>query len=236
MFTDAGGTTFVFVTGSAKTGDDFARSVPPGLARIRVVAEAGRPAFPRIDQLERRETFHNPGSPVVSSDGGAGAVVWVLDTGAPRSAPLYGAAAPRPVLYAFDALSLRLLWRSPPGALFPSGKYNEPAVADGTVFVGTDRIQAFGLGAAVQAAPAAPPTTEPAMASDAGLAGGDIYRARCAACHDRGQPGTPPRATLARMTRARIEAALLGGVMRPMATGLSPAEVARVARFLTGAP
>ena len=31
------------------------------------------------------------------------------------------------------------------GTAHASGKYNEPVIARGTVFVGTDRIQAFGL-------------------------------------------------------------------------------------------
>src|SRR5258708_13622136 len=35
-----------------------------------------------------------------------------------------------------------------PAQLNVGGKYNAPAFARGTVFVGTDRIQAFGLGAA----------------------------------------------------------------------------------------
>jgi len=44
------------------------------------------------------------------------------------------------VLYAFDALTLKLLWQSADGELETSGKYNEPATARGTVFVGTDRV------------------------------------------------------------------------------------------------
>ena len=43
-------------------------------------------------------------------------------------------------------MTLKLLWKSAPGQLHASGKYNEPTIARGTVFVGTDRIQAFGLG------------------------------------------------------------------------------------------
>jgi hypothetical protein len=71
--------------------------------------------------------------------------VWVLDPNARRSALLVGDEAPQPVLYAFDGMTLRLLWRSVPGQLHASGKYNEPVIARGAVFVGTDRIQAFGL-------------------------------------------------------------------------------------------
>ena len=89
--------------------------------------------------------LENPGSALVTSNGPRDAVVWVLDPNASRSALLVGDGAPRPILYAFDAMTLRLLWKSAPGQLQASGKYNEPAIARGVVFVGTDRIQAFGL-------------------------------------------------------------------------------------------
>ena len=229
VFADANGATFVYATGSAKSGDDFATSVPPGLARLRIVAEAGKPAFPRVDGLEKTQSFQNPGSPVISSNGGRGAIVWVLDMNAPRSASLYGANAPRPVLYAFDAATLKLLWKNTSGVLQASGKYNEPAVVDGTVLVGTDRIQAFGLlgratskalvsksGATpikpVQPKPgrqtviaktaAAPSTT--AMPIDI-LAGQRTFRARCASCHEAGQPGTPSRTDLNCLPSTRVE-------------------------------
>ena len=140
------GTNYVFVTGSSKTGDDFEISVPPGLARLEIVTTPGEHAYLRVDQLEHTQTLHNPGSPVVTSNGSRDAIVWVLDTDAPRSTPLYGPNAPQPVLYAFDADDFTLLWRSPPGVLATGGKYSEPTIARGTVFVGTDRIQAFGLG------------------------------------------------------------------------------------------
>lgn len=144
-FRAASGESYLFVTGSSKTGPNFMESVPPGLAKLKIVTADKQPAYLKIDRLEQTQTFMNPGSPVVTSNGGKDAIVWVLDTNAKRTAPLYGASAPQPVLYAFDALSLGLLWKSPPGALQTSGKYNEPTIVNGVVFVGTDRIQAFGL-------------------------------------------------------------------------------------------
>jgi len=144
-FQDVTGANYVFVTGSTKRSEDLSVSAPPGLARLKIVTTPGRPAYLRLDQLENTQTLQNPGSPIVTSHGGADAIVCVLDTNAARSAPLYGPTAPQPILYAFDALSLKLLWKSRPGVLFTSGKYNEPAVVNGVVFVGTDRIQAFGL-------------------------------------------------------------------------------------------
>ncbi len=144
-FRDAGGRAYLFATGNTRREAGSAYAVAPSLARLEVVAAPGKPAYLRIDQLERTVVLENPGSPVVTSNGYRDAIVWVLDENARRSALLAGAGAPRPVLYAFDAQSLKLLWKSAPGILHTSGKYNEPAFARGTVFVGTDRIQAFGL-------------------------------------------------------------------------------------------
>jgi mono/diheme cytochrome c family protein len=249
---------YIFASGSAKTGDDFSTSAPPGLARIELVAAPGKPAYLRIDRLEGTQIFGNPGSPVVSSAAGADAIVWVLDTNAPRTAPLYGDQAPMPVLYAFDAVTLKLLWKSAPGELATSGKYNEPAVADGLVLVGTDRVQAFGLRSkrlstssvsrgkpranSVAARPATAATDRvlppagraPAVGkSDPIAVGRTIFRARCAACHESRQPGTPSRADLAKLPQAQIVDILLRGVMRPMANGLSGQDANNVAQFVT---
>jgi len=144
-FHAATGEDYVYVTGSSKRAEDFSTSRPPGLARVKIITSAGQPAYLQLDQLEQMQTFQNPGSPIVTSSGGEGAIVWVLDINVPRLASLYGTHAPQPVLYAFDALSLKLLWKSAPGVLSSGGKYNEPTVVNGAVFVGTDRIQAFGL-------------------------------------------------------------------------------------------
>jgi hypothetical protein len=140
-----GGARYLFVTGASKAGPTSAESVPPGLVRLALVADPGIPAHLAHDGRETATTLVNPGSPVVSSQGGRDAVVWVLDPAQPRLAPLLGPAAARPVLYAFDALTLRRLWRSRPGDLEVGGKYAAPTVARGLVFVGTDRLRAFGL-------------------------------------------------------------------------------------------
>jgi competence ComEA-like helix-hairpin-helix protein len=85
---------------------------------------------------------------VVSSNGSKDAIVWVLDENARRSAILTGPKAPHPVLYAIDPTTLKVLWKSDPDLLQASGKYNSPTIADGNVYVGTDRIVAFGTGSA----------------------------------------------------------------------------------------
>lgn len=135
---------FLFVTGQTKVAEDADAPTVPCLARLRIVTAPGRPAYLEVDQSEQSQIFGNPGSPLVSSRGGRDAIVWVLDENAPRTALLAGPNPPQPVLYAFEALTLKLLWKSPAGALRTSGKYNEPLIARGTVFIGTDRIQAFG--------------------------------------------------------------------------------------------
>ena len=121
-----------------------------------------------------------------------------------------------------------MLWRSAPGELPTSGKYNEAAFGGGLVFVGTDRVQAFGAGGtreenrhAFEAADAQPQMA--ANASDvAGLDAKAIYGQRCAMCHDHPQGNIPSRARLATLPRERIIGALTTGVMRSRHT--SPSE------------
>lgn len=144
-YRDASGTSYLFVSGATKAAADSPVSVPPSLVRLRVVTQPGAPAYLAVDRQAGRPALQNPGSPVVTSNGPADAVVWVLDPDMPRLAPLVGPSVRRPVLYAFDGATLALLWRSAPGALEVGGKYSSPTVAHGVVFVGTDRIQAFGL-------------------------------------------------------------------------------------------
>jgi len=207
-----GDSQYLFLTGNTKKGQGVPDNVPPSLARLRVMEDRKSPWL-RIDQLEQTLVFENPGSPVVTSNGSRDAVVWVLDENARRTAPLKGARAPQPVLYALDALTLKLLWRSQPGQLATSGKYNEPVFARGTVFVGTDRIQAFGA--------------VPQIAD-----GKAIYQQRCAACHDQAEGRIPPRELLATRPEPYVVDALANGVMRDFAQGLSTVEIQAVARFV----
>jgi hypothetical protein len=145
VFRDSQGAIHVIVTGNTKKDAASITNVAPSLARLKVATTSSRPAWLTLEQLEKTLALENPGSPIVTSNGSRDPVVWVLDPNARRSALLVGDGAPQPVLYAFDAMSLRLLWKSAPGQLHASGKYNEPAIARGTVFIGTDRIQALGI-------------------------------------------------------------------------------------------
>jgi len=105
------------------------------VAKLQIVTAPGKPAFLRVTQLEKTQALQNASSPIVTSNGARSAIVWVLDTNGKRSAPLYGPDAPLAVLYAFDATNLKLLWKSAPGQLATTGKYNEPTVLNGVAYV-----------------------------------------------------------------------------------------------------
>lgn len=130
------GSGHLFVAGSTKAARCSADVVPPSLARLRVDADRLT-----VEATDAELRFLNPGSPVVTSDAGDGVVVWVLDGNAKRTAALLEPTTPTPVLYAVDGTTMKLLWRSEP--LGPSGKYATPVVANGTVYVASDRLIAF---------------------------------------------------------------------------------------------
>jgi hypothetical protein len=144
FFTNATGESYLYVTGTTLGADDGG-SVPPSVVRLRVSFGAGQPTSLAVDAATTDSVMLNPGSPVGSSQGTAGAIVWVVDENAPRKQPLTDPAIPHPVLYAIDATTLQTLYRSGATDLDVGGKYVTPVVAHGTVFVGTDRIQAFSL-------------------------------------------------------------------------------------------
>jgi quinoprotein glucose dehydrogenase len=59
-----------------------------------------------------------------------------------------------------------------------------------------------------------------------------LFQGRCASCHEPNIERAPSRATLAQMSPAQIAGALEGGVMAPMAVGLSKADIAMLAAHL----
>jgi hypothetical protein len=142
-FADSAGTAHLFVSGTTKSSDGVT-SVSPSLARLTVHLSSGEPAYLVVDAVDHELSLLNPGSPVVTSAGSEGPVVWIVDENAPRTAFL-ASASPRPVLYAIDGKTMGVLFRSAPTDLTSGGKYVTPVIAHGTVFVGTDRLQAFGL-------------------------------------------------------------------------------------------
>lgn len=113
--------------------------------RVHVVLGGpGTKAHLAVEDANPELALLNPGSPVVSSSRSMGAVVWILDENGKRTDALVpdgSVMPPVPMLYAFDALTLEVLSRTPLAA--PGGKYNHPTVAHGLVLVGTDRLSAF---------------------------------------------------------------------------------------------
>ena len=230
-FRDDTGAAHLFVTGNTKAAPGSAESVPPSVAKLRIVEGAAPHLSP--DRVNSSLVLRNPGSPVVTSNGARDALVWILDENAPRSAPLVGKDEPRPVLYALDAQTLEVRWQSAPDELHASGKYNEPAFGGGQVFVGTDRIQAFGIGGGTIVAQRETVQTAPvASQAMAGLDAPAIWQARCAMCHDHTQGNIPPRAVLATRPHARIVEALTRGAMQVHAQGLDARQIDDLARYL----
>ena len=144
FYRDAAGGEYLFYAGNSKDPDDDQISVAPSLVRMQLVRPAGANPYLRVDGRAMDFVLQNPGPAVVSSNGGKNGIVWVLDENAPRSAILTGPKAPHPVLYAIDPVTLKVIWKTDAGLLQASGKYNSPTVAGGNVYIGTDRIVAFG--------------------------------------------------------------------------------------------
>jgi hypothetical protein len=143
-FRNSSGDEYLFYSGNNKDPQDTQVSVAPSLIKLQLLRTPGTQPYLRVEGRAMDFVLKNPGPPVVSSNGGNNAIVWVLDENAQRSALLTGPKAPQPVLYAIDPDTLKVLWKTDPGLLQSSGKYSSPIVADGDVYVGTDRIVAFG--------------------------------------------------------------------------------------------
>jgi quinoprotein glucose dehydrogenase len=63
-----------------------------------------------------------------------------------------------------------------------------------------------------------------------------LFQSYCASCHEPNIERAPSRATIALMSREQIAGALDGGVMAPMAAGLSKTEIEALAAHLGAAP
>jgi polyvinyl alcohol dehydrogenase (cytochrome) len=93
------------------------------------------------------------------------------------------------------------------------------------------RIWLAGLALAGVSALAATAQAQPAASS-----GQQIYETRCKACHEGGAARAPNKADLGQRAPGDIVQALTGGIMAPMAQGLSDADKQAVAAYLTSAP
>ncbi len=236
-FRDSKGADYLLLTGNTKTGPTLSINIAPSLVKLGIVSSDSSPSYLQRQQTSKDIVFQNPGSPVISSDGHRNAIVWVLDPNKPRSSSLYGPDAPQPILYAVDVESMKLLWRSQPGELGPSGKYNEVTVTDGQVIVGTDRIQAFGVGPADSSVIQEQRRIQPLQT--ARRHGGEIgegsklYEERCAACHDAGPDDVSSRERLSELSAGRIVEKLIYGSMQTQSLGLTESQINEIALFLT---
>jgi polyvinyl alcohol dehydrogenase (cytochrome) len=61
-----------------------------------------------------------------------------------------------------------------------------------------------------------------------------LFKQRCAACHEGGVPKAPNRAALKQMSAENVRFALLRGSMGMQGMGLTPAQIADLAQYLTG--
>ena len=141
-FQTADGTNYLIHAGATKKAVGSTTSVPPCVARLLINSSATAPSYLSIDATENTLTFLSPGSPLITSNGSSSFVSWNLDANVARTGGLDGT---KPFLAAVDPISMTKLFKSAGGTLHPGGKYNEVCPARGMVFVGTDRIQAFGL-------------------------------------------------------------------------------------------
>ncbi len=143
-FFSAGGKQYLVATGVSFAYAGSTESMPPSVARLRIVTTPGKTAYLETDGVEKTLALTNPGCAVVSSNGGKDAVIWVLDM-PQRSKNLTKDDTRRPMLYALDAMTLRILWHTGDMQLGQGGKYTGPSIARGQVLVGTDRVYAFGI-------------------------------------------------------------------------------------------
>jgi hypothetical protein len=143
-FTGPDGTRYVVWAGSSKAAVGSGTPVAPSLYLTKVVAAPGQPAFLQI-AAQNTQVMSLSGANIITTNGTANPIDWIVDAGVQRTDGLTSFANGAPTLYAYNALTMQPLWSSAYQQLDLGGKYNTIAAARGNVFVGTDRIQAFGL-------------------------------------------------------------------------------------------
>jgi hypothetical protein len=138
------GTRYVVWAGSSKAAVGSSTPVAPSMFLTKVVASPGQAAFLQV-VAQNTQVMSLPGANMVTADGTAHPVDWILDAGVQRTDALTSFANGAPTLYAYDALTMQPLWSSSYKELDMGAKYNTIVAARGVIFVGTDRVQAFGL-------------------------------------------------------------------------------------------
>jgi hypothetical protein len=143
-FTGPDGSQYVIFAGSTKSGIGSSTPVAPSLILTKIIHTPGQPAYLQV-VTQNTAVMSNPGSNLITGNGTSNEIDWVVDAGVQRTDSLTSFSNGAPTLYAYNALTMQPLWSSAYEELNMGGKYNSVAVARGDLFVGTNRIQAFGL-------------------------------------------------------------------------------------------
>jgi hypothetical protein len=143
-FTGPDGSQYVIFAGSSKAGVGSSTPVAPSLILTKVMHSPGQPAYLQI-VASNTAVMSNPGSNMITGNGTANEIDWIVDAGMQRTDSLTSFSTGAPTLYAYNALTMQPVWSSAYQEVGLGGKYNSVAVARGNLFVGTHRIQAFGL-------------------------------------------------------------------------------------------
>lgn len=143
-FVGPDGSSYVIWAGSSKAGVGSSTPVAPSMYLTKVVTSPGQPAYLQIVG-QNTAVMSNPGANMITGNGTANEIDWIVDAGVQRTDGLANFSNGAPVLYAYNALTMQPLWNSAYTELDMGGKYNSITAARGNLFVGTDRIQAFGL-------------------------------------------------------------------------------------------
>jgi len=164
------GTNYIIATGSTKSCATCTGSVPPSVVRLKIVTPTGQPAYLAVDGTEKTLSMVQAGTAVITSNGSSNPIVWVLDSDLSRSANPWTTTM-HPILYALDALdpNLKPIWQTTATGLDLGGKFNSVASGNGMIFVGTDRIQAFGLKGTPPPPPQPPSNLAAAAASSSAI-------------------------------------------------------------------
>jgi hypothetical protein len=138
------GTAYVVWAGASKAGIGSSTPVAPSLYLTKVVATPGQPAYLQT-VAANTAVMSNPGASMITGDGTSNEILWIVDAGVQRGDSLANFSNGAPTLYAYNLLTMTPIWSSAYTDLNMGGKYNSITAARGDVFVGTNRIQAFGL-------------------------------------------------------------------------------------------
>jgi len=151
------GTNYLAVAGCTKASQTSTACVAPDVVLLEIVTPSGAPAYLQVAASQASTAMVDADSPIITSNGSSNPIIWILDTNLARSANPWTETV-HPVLYAINALdpNLAVIYQTPASLLDLGGKFDSPASGDGMIFVGTDRIQAFGLTNTSCSTPTAP--------------------------------------------------------------------------------